>query len=194
MPGLVLIGAGMGVCLTSLNAILLETFDDQRAGSASGVVSTTQALGNALGVPMAGVVFFAADDEGIGHAFTLTAIVFVLVGLAVAALTRLIPGGGLDRRASLGDPAEPEPAFARRGAQRRPAATRDGEALAVVERGLLHEAGHALRVVALTGLGGVERVAPLATRTGTGARRRSPRRRRAAPRRTRGRRRASLPR
>jgi len=114
VPGLVLIGAGMGVCLTSLNAILLETFDDQRAGSASGVVSTTQALGNALGVAMAGVVFFAADDEGIGHAFTLTAIVFVLVGLAVAALTRLIPGGGLDRRASLGDPAEPEPAFAQR--------------------------------------------------------------------------------
>ena len=112
VPGLVLIGAGMGVCLTSLNAILLETFDDQRAGSASGVVSTTQALGNALGVAVAGVVFFAADAEGIGHAFALTSMVFALVGLAVAALTRLLPDGGLDRRTPLGDAAEPEPALA----------------------------------------------------------------------------------
>jgi len=101
VPGLVLIGAGMGICLTSLNAILVETFDDQRAGSASGIVATTQALGNALGVAIAGIVYFAADARGIGHAFATTAVVFTTVGLAVAALTRLLPPGGLDERAAM---------------------------------------------------------------------------------------------
>ncbi len=63
--------AGMGLCFTSLNHIVLETLDDQRAGSASGVMATVQELGNALGVAITGVIFFGAASSGLGHAFEL---------------------------------------------------------------------------------------------------------------------------
>ncbi len=69
--------------------------DDERAGSASGALATTQALGNSLGVAITGVIFFAAADQGLDHAFELSAAQFALVGVAVAALTRLLPKGRL---------------------------------------------------------------------------------------------------
>jgi EmrB/QacA subfamily drug resistance transporter len=92
VPGLLLIGAGMGLCLTSLNHIVLETLDDQRAGSASGVLGTIQELGNALGVAITGVIFFGAAGAGLDHAFALGAVQFAAVGLAIVVLTRLLPG------------------------------------------------------------------------------------------------------
>jgi EmrB/QacA subfamily drug resistance transporter len=91
VPGLLLVGAGMGLCLTSLNHIVLETLDEERAGSASGVLGTIQELGNALGVAVTGVVFFGAVDGGLDHAFALSAVELAVVGLAIAGLTRLLP-------------------------------------------------------------------------------------------------------
>jgi MFS family permease len=93
-PGLLLVGAGMGLCFTSLNHIVLETLDDQRAGSASGVMATVQELGNALGVAITGVIFFGAASSGLGHAFELGVVEFAGVGLAIAALSLLLPAGG----------------------------------------------------------------------------------------------------
>jgi EmrB/QacA subfamily drug resistance transporter len=91
IPGLLLIGAGMGVSLTGTTATVLNTLDDERAGSAAGVSGTVQGLGNALGVAIAGVIFFASLPAGVGHAFTVSEVEFVTVGLAIAALSLLLP-------------------------------------------------------------------------------------------------------
>jgi predicted MFS family arabinose efflux permease len=93
-PGLALVGAGMGLCFTALNLLAVEQFDDERAGSASGLLATVQELGNALGVAITGVIFFGALSAGHADAFTLSVIQLAAVGLGVAALTRLLPRRG----------------------------------------------------------------------------------------------------
>jgi MFS family permease len=103
VPGMVLIGAGMGFCFTSLNAIALDTFDERRAGSASGVLATIQEIGNALGVAIAGVFFFELTDEGLDVAFEASATQFACGGLLIAALTFLLPARA--RRAPVAEPA-----------------------------------------------------------------------------------------
>ena len=71
VPGLLLVGAGIGLCFTPLTSIVLADVDPARAGSASGALSTTQQVGFALGVAVTGVMYFgAAADE----AFTLSLI------------------------------------------------------------------------------------------------------------------------
>ena len=95
-PGLALVGACMGLCLTSLNFLAVEMFDAERAGSASGVLATVQELGNALGVAITGVIFFGALGAGHVDAFAVSAVQLAAVGLGVAALTRMLPRRGHD--------------------------------------------------------------------------------------------------
>jgi predicted MFS family arabinose efflux permease len=64
LPGLLLVGAGMGLCITPLNAIALANVEPRSAGSASGIMSTVQQVGNALGTALSGVIFFGALDGG----------------------------------------------------------------------------------------------------------------------------------
>jgi MFS family permease len=94
VPGLVLVGAGMGLCITPLATVLLSSTSPERAGAVSGVMSTVQQIGNSLGVAVTGVIFFGAVHHGVGHAFELTLIELGVLLLAVAALSRLLPGGG----------------------------------------------------------------------------------------------------
>jgi EmrB/QacA subfamily drug resistance transporter len=90
-PGLVLIGAGMGLCLTALNTSVLVQATPQTAGAISGAMSTTQQVGNALGVAVTGVIFFGALPRGYGHAMVLSLAELAVLLVAVAALTRLLP-------------------------------------------------------------------------------------------------------
>lgn len=90
-PGLLLVGAGMGLVLTPLTTTVLVSLPAERAGAASGALSTMQNVGNALGVALIGVVFFDALDSGYAHAFVLSTVVLAALGLALAALTRLLP-------------------------------------------------------------------------------------------------------
>ncbi len=91
-PGLLLAGAGMGLCVTPLTAISMAPLAAESAGSGSGALSTVQQVGNALGVAITGVIFFGAQAAGFAHAFELS--VAELAGLlfAVALLSRLLPG------------------------------------------------------------------------------------------------------
>lgn len=77
LPGLVLVGAGQGLWITPLTATVLSFAEPQRAGLVSGALSTMQQVGNALGVAVAGAVFFATLHDGYDHAFS-----YVLVELA----------------------------------------------------------------------------------------------------------------
>ncbi len=92
VPGLVLAGAGMGLCITPLTAISLAPVVPESSGAASGALSTVQQVGNAVGVAVTGVIFFGARAGGWAHAFELALLELAGLLLAVAALARLLPG------------------------------------------------------------------------------------------------------
>ncbi|WP_075258207.1 MFS transporter [Herbaspirillum camelliae] len=60
IPVLVLVGAGQGFIMTPLLNLVLGFVDDAQAGMASGVISTVQQVGAALGVAVVGILFGAA--------------------------------------------------------------------------------------------------------------------------------------
>jgi MFS family permease len=92
-PGLALVGAGMGLVLAPLATTILQTLEPERAGTASGMLTTMQNVGNALGVAVTGAIFFGAlGSEGYSTAFELAAGELALLLVGVAALTRLLPG------------------------------------------------------------------------------------------------------
>jgi EmrB/QacA subfamily drug resistance transporter len=94
VPGLALAGAGMGLCITPLVATVLSSVQPEHAGAASGILSTVQQLGNALGVAITGLVFFGALAQGsYSSAFELALGEFVILLVGVAALSRLLPRG-----------------------------------------------------------------------------------------------------
>jgi EmrB/QacA subfamily drug resistance transporter len=92
VPGLVLVGAGMGLVLAPLATVILQTLEPDRAGAASGMLTTMQNVGNALGVAVTGVIFFGALHSGYAAAFELALAELALLLVAVAALSRLLPG------------------------------------------------------------------------------------------------------
>jgi EmrB/QacA subfamily drug resistance transporter len=58
IPGLLLIGIGMGFIFGTLFAVVLNGVDAKHAGSASGTLNAIQQVGAAIGVALIGVVFF----------------------------------------------------------------------------------------------------------------------------------------
>ncbi|MBO0809226.1 MAG: MFS transporter, partial [Actinobacteria bacterium] len=63
-PALLATGLGMGMVLTPLVSVTLAAVRPRHAGAASGVQATGTNLGNAIGVAVIGVVFFAAVRGG----------------------------------------------------------------------------------------------------------------------------------
>ena len=91
-PGLLLLGAGQGLCITPLTTTVLSHADPATAGSVSGALSTAQQVGNSVGVAVTGVLFFGALSHGYDLAFERSVLQMGVLLLAVAALTRLMPG------------------------------------------------------------------------------------------------------
>lgn len=60
----------------------------QHAGAASGVLSTAQQVGGALGVAVIGVVFFNAVSAGVSNAFTVSLYTLAALTLVTAALVQ----------------------------------------------------------------------------------------------------------
>jgi len=91
-PGLAIAGIGMGMCLGPITATVLASADSEQAGALAGALSTVQQVGNALGVALIGLVFFAGACTGYVPAFedSLGALAVLLLG--VAACARLLPG------------------------------------------------------------------------------------------------------
>jgi len=93
LPGLFLLGAGQGLCITPLTATVLEHADATRAGSVSGALGTAQQVGNAIGVAVSGVIFYGLLSRGDGYpvayGWSLAEMAVLLAG--VAALTFIIP-------------------------------------------------------------------------------------------------------
>jgi EmrB/QacA subfamily drug resistance transporter len=91
VPGLLVIGAAMGLVIAPLTTTILSGVDPQRAGAASGMLATTQNVGTALGVAVTGVIFFGALHRGYDHALQLSLAQLAILLVAAAALARLLP-------------------------------------------------------------------------------------------------------
>jgi EmrB/QacA subfamily drug resistance transporter len=90
VPGLVLVGAGIGLCFTPLTSTVLSGIDPARAGAASGAMSTITQVGYALGVAVTGVIFFGAGHD-LGHAFQLSLFQLSALAVGIVVMSRLLP-------------------------------------------------------------------------------------------------------
>jgi MFS family permease len=95
-PALLVIGAGMGGVTAPLSSTVMAGAEPRYAGAASGVLSTAQNIGNALGVAVLGVVFYGAlgrtpAASAFPHAMSASAWWLAGIGLAVAAGTQFLP-------------------------------------------------------------------------------------------------------
>ena len=84
IPGLFLMGLGVGVMLTASVNVVQSSFDDQDQGEISGLSRSVSNLGSSLGTAVAGSVLVAAARPGSGE-FALA-----LTTLAIASLIGLI--------------------------------------------------------------------------------------------------------
>ena len=91
VPGLLLAGAGIGLCYTPLTATVLATVDPARAGGAAGAMATMTQIGYALGVAVTGVVYFGAADGGLGHAFALSLVQLAVAAAGILVTARFLP-------------------------------------------------------------------------------------------------------
>ncbi|MEW2514869.1 hypothetical protein [Streptomyces sp. NPDC046870] len=92
VPGLLLAGAGLGLLVVPLVNVVLSAVPGELAGGASGIFSTAQQFGGALGAAVIGTVFFGAVGQGLQGALTgampWVVGVFVVCGALCAALPR----------------------------------------------------------------------------------------------------------
>src|SRR3954465_1973633 len=89
VPGLLLAGAGVGLCFTPLTSTVLSGIDPAGAGAASGAMSTMQQVGYALGVAVTGLIFFASGD--VAPAFELSLLQLTALALGIIAMPPLPP-------------------------------------------------------------------------------------------------------
>lgn len=117
-PQLFLAGVGLGLFVAPVINVILAGISGREAGSASGVLSTVQQIGGALGVALIGIVFFgllsghaqtSADDQRAALRSDLTA-----AGLPAAQVDRA--GQQFDRcfvtRSQSADPSQTPPGCA----------------------------------------------------------------------------------
>ncbi|MFA1546714.1 MFS transporter [Actinomadura chokoriensis] len=90
IPGLALVGAGMGFVLAPLSALVLSGAGDRHAASAAGVLSTAQQVGNALGVALVGIVFYGVAGE-VSDAFRTSLLPVMAFCGATAVLAQFLP-------------------------------------------------------------------------------------------------------
>ncbi len=98
VPGLAVDGAGMGLIIAPLAALVLSRVAPVHAGAASGVLSMVMQFGGALGVALIGIIFYGAASpsrgspaQTLGHGFMAGS--YLLIGLAATVLVgiQLLP-------------------------------------------------------------------------------------------------------
>lgn len=72
IPGLLLVGIGMGFVFASLFAAVLNGVDPKHAGSASGTLNAVQQVGGAIGIAIIGVLFFGQLNHAAVQSFNGT--------------------------------------------------------------------------------------------------------------------------
>ena len=83
MVPLMLFGYGQGFVMPQLFNIVLRSVAQSRAGSASGVIATTQQVANAIGVALVGAVYFGAEAAHSDRIALIAALITLFVALAL---------------------------------------------------------------------------------------------------------------
>ncbi|WP_434599876.1 MFS transporter [Streptomyces sp. A5-4] len=98
IPTLMLQSVGGGLLITPLLNTVLSRIAPETVGMASGVLSTAQQIGGALGVAVIGAVFFNSyhpDTDGridaAGHAFAMSSLTTFAIAVLAAVLVFLLP-------------------------------------------------------------------------------------------------------
>ncbi|MFF2805734.1 MFS transporter [Streptomyces sp. NPDC058000] len=98
LPTLALVGAGNGLLVTPLLSAVLAGVRPEETGTASGVLSTGQQVGGAVGVAVIGVLFYGAlgpaghqDVAAYGHALTWALTANAALAALVSLLLPLLP-------------------------------------------------------------------------------------------------------
>ncbi|GLW11692.1 MFS transporter [Microtetraspora sp. NBRC 13810] len=96
IPGLFVAGAGMGLVMAPLPALVLAGTDPRHAAAASGVLNTAGQAGNAIGVAVIGAVFYGAlagqsVPSPYAHAFALGLSLLAGLCAVVAATVQILP-------------------------------------------------------------------------------------------------------
>lgn len=102
VPGLLLIGLGVGVMLTSSVNVVQSSFPESDQGDISGLSRSVSNLGSSLGTALAGSILVAVPYPA-GRPFALalgTMLVFTLIGLVLAVLIRRRPVAAILHRQS----------------------------------------------------------------------------------------------
>ena len=102
LPGLLLSGFGQGLFMTPILNVVLNGVCERHAGAASGVLVTVQRVGNAAGVAVLGIPFFAVVERFLGNgvpadiayadAFSVLMFCVIAMFLIVAAILFGLPG------------------------------------------------------------------------------------------------------
>lgn len=104
VPGLAVAGAGLALLVIPLVNVVLAAVPAEVAGGASGLFSTMQQLGGAIGVAVLGTVFF--DSLAGGHAFaaamTRTAPYAIGAFALCAVLSLVLPRTAMSEEALIG--------------------------------------------------------------------------------------------
>jgi EmrB/QacA subfamily drug resistance transporter len=101
VPGMVVLGAGVGLFYSSITTTAVTALDPARSSLAGGIVYMCQIAGGAVGLGINTAIVVSAEHlaDGIRHAFLLDA-VLAAVGLAI--VLRTLPStGAADRRPHL---------------------------------------------------------------------------------------------
>jgi MFS family permease len=88
LPGLLLMGLGVGVMLTASVNVVQSSFPDSEQGEISGLSRSVSNLGSSFGTAIVGSVLVSSTVQGNGpFAVALVAVVvFALIGLGAAML------------------------------------------------------------------------------------------------------------
>jgi sugar phosphate permease len=90
VPGLFVAGTGLALLVIPLANVVMSVVPVASAGGASGVLSTAQQLGGAIGIGVMGEVFFATlPTSGFRDAF-ITAAPAAAVGFGICALLAMV--------------------------------------------------------------------------------------------------------
>jgi MFS family permease len=91
VPGLLLIGVGLGTMLTPSVNVVQSSFPDQQQGEISGVSRSVSNLGSSLGTAIAGTIMVAGIAATPERAYGLALAVLAAVGLAGLAAALALP-------------------------------------------------------------------------------------------------------
>jgi MFS family permease len=111
VPGLVVGGAGLALLVIPLGNVVLAAVPAEAAGGASGLFSTAQQLGGAIGVAVLGTIFFGWVTSGHTFAAAMTRGAPYAIGAFAlcAALSLLLPRTAVADSVLIGDEPEEQP-------------------------------------------------------------------------------------